>query len=90
MKTLSAFLVNHKCDEYKCQLCYETYNINDEDKHLCKLKSSKNQELYPNLAFFDIETLVPTSNPENCECCIEKEIAYVKEHFLTSGHSHLD
>ena len=86
VKTRKEFMAQHNCDEYVCRLCYETYNINDPESHLCRVKNVASQEGYPNLAFFDIETLAPESNPDNCEECILREIRYVTKHKLTAAN----
>ena len=75
--TFEKFKKEHKCFQVMCKLCWTLYD--EREEHYCFLRSIKRQEYYPNLAFFDTETVALDESPAGCKDCVEKEIAYLSK-----------
>ena len=74
----NVFRATHDCKLHTCGLCKEEYSEDDPFDHICKVKSVKLPGYYPNLAFFDTETLLENTSPESCKECFSLELEYLK------------
>ena len=59
-----------------CRICRKFYNNNNDELHLCPLREEKPTNIWPDLAFLNIE--FEDYNVENCATCFE-----IKSEFRT-------
>ena len=48
----------HQCNTKRCLLCFERYENNQEEEHLCNIQTPNPSKIFPRLAFFDCETRI--------------------------------
>ena len=80
VNTYEAFKKTHECFMILCKLCWEKYDERKNETHYCFLRSIKRQKYFPNLAFFDTETVALDESPEGCKECVKKEVTYLSAH----------